>query len=446
MTLRAETLQLKNFRCFRDVMLELHPRLTVIVADNGMGKTALLDALCGGLAELVHCAARLKRAPGLLANDVRKQADQNTPAELRITVSDRGESVEWSLKRKPASSQMRRAPSAMKHMTALADRLARDSGDPETALPIVAYYRSTRLARDSYFGAIVWPKTDRLSGRLSGYREFARPLSTAESFNKWFERQWNAVRDLPATGTDVTQSALASLSTVRQAVAEVLGPVAWTSIDWDPQLRAVAMEHRDGRRLPMSWLSSGIRSMVALTADLAHRCARLNPQMRSEAATLTPGVVLIDEVDLHLHPAWQQPVVELLQRAFPQVQFVLTTHSPQVLSTVYSQSVRIVKHVDDQSFIVRPTFQTRGVESADVLAAIMGVDPIPRVKEAEELQRFRALIEDGQTEQPEIAALRRHLLEHFGEQHPVMLDCARLERFVAFKHRRKQEGGGDAQT
>jgi predicted ATP-binding protein involved in virulence len=180
--------------------------------------------------------------------------------------------------------------------------------------------------------------------------------------------------------------------------------------------------------------------MVALTADLAHRCASLNPDLREDAAAKTPGIVLIDEVDLHLHPSWQQRVVELLQSAFGAMQIVVTTHSPQVLSTVYSESVRIVRHHDADSSVEPVTFQTRGVESADVLAQIMGVDATPHVKEARDLQRLRGLIESGEAETAEGLALRQSLLKHFGESHPLMLDCARLERFVAFK--RKQKTGG----
>ena len=94
------------------------------------------------------------------------------------------------------------------------------------------------------------------------------------------------------------------------------------------------VEHPEYGRLPLSSLSDGVRNMIALIADIAHRCARLNPHLSEEAARQTPGVLLIDEVDMHLHPRWQQLVVDLLRKAFPSLQIILSTHSPHVLSTV----------------------------------------------------------------------------------------------------------------
>src|SRR5262249_37770750 len=159
-------------------------------------------------------------------------------------------------------------------------------------------------------------------------------------------------------------------------------PTGWGNIDWDQDQGCVVAEHGSHGRLPLVALSSGVRNMVALTADLAHRCARLNPALGEDAARDTPGVVLIDEVDLHLHPTWQQKVVALFQNAFPRIQLIVSTHSPQVLSTVNVDSIRLIKLRDGHGQVETPQFQTKGVESADVLAAIMGVDPIPTVEEA----------------------------------------------------------------
>jgi predicted ATP-binding protein involved in virulence len=189
-------------------------------------------------------------------------------------------------------------------------------------------------------------------------------------------------------------------------------------------------------------LSDGVRNMIALVADLAHRCVRLNPHFGEAAARLTPGILLIDEVDMHLHPRWQQLVVELLQKAFPAMQMVLSTHSPHVLSTVDVTSIRVIRLRDGQGVIETPTFQTRGVESADVLASIMGVDPVPQVEQAVWLSSYRARIEDGDVDTTEAISLRAKLVDHFGLEHPLMLECDRLIRFQAFKRDRTRAGEG----
>ena len=180
-------------------------------------------------------------------------------------------------------------------------------------------------------------------------------------------------------------------------------------------------------------LSDGVRTMLALVADVARRCASLNPNLKDLASTQTPGVLLIDEVDMHLHPRWQQQVLGLLRDAFPGLQIIVTTHSPHVLSTVEKSSIRVLHIEDDEVTIETPLMQTRGVESSDVLASVMDVDPIPQLEESKQLSTYRALIEDGKADQPETTALRERLIKHFGESHPVMRDCDRLIRFQQFR-------------
>jgi predicted ATP-binding protein involved in virulence len=183
--------------------------------------------------------------------------------------------------------------------------------------------------------------------------------------------------------------------------------------------------------------------MIALVADIAHRCARLNPHLRENAARETSGILLVDEVDMHLHPRWQQLVIDLLQKAFPSFQIILTTHSPHVLSTVNRECIRVIRLVDGENVISVPTMQTRGVMSADILAAIMGVDPVPQIDEARKLANYRALIEDGKANSDDAINLRSELVEHFGAQHPLMLDCDRLIRFQAFRLKRSAQGEGE---
>ncbi|MCE9562624.1 MAG: AAA family ATPase [Planctomycetes bacterium] len=214
--------------------------------------------------------------------------------------------------------------------------------DPGLRLPVVASYPSRRFSENGYFGEKERTKPCPLDGRLSGYRNYLNPLRESALFNVWYRDHFLDVKEKPVIGSSRPDSPLRQLAAVRTAVADVLQPTCWGNIDWDKSRQCVVAEHPYHGRMPLASLSSGVRNMIAVTADLAHRCARLNPALGNDVARETPGVVLIDEVDLHLHPAWQQQVVELLRATFPAIQFVLTTHSPQVLSTVNSESIRVV--------------------------------------------------------------------------------------------------------
>jgi predicted ATP-binding protein involved in virulence len=130
------------------------------------------------------------------------------------------------------------------------------------------------------------------------------------------------------------------------------------------------MEHAEHGFVPLSQLSDGLRNMVVMISDIAFRCYKLNPHFEFDAALKTTGIVIIDEVDMFLHPSWQQLVISALQKAFPNIQFVVTTHSPQVLTTVPAECIRII---------------TKGAESSRLLKRIFGVDTRPQADENTQL-------------------------------------------------------------
>lgn len=452
MSLRAEKLTLKNFRCFRDAVLDLHPRLTVVVADNGMGKTALLDAIAIGMAEYVDALIGVRTSRGLFSSDVRTATDGNEPTSLSMTAAFDEACVGWALTRKSSKSPMRRGAKQLAGVNVVAAQLREIANNADSTLPLFVYYQSSRFAQSSYFDNQFTATNGFPSGRLAGFADYLTPLSDAARFDRWYAERAEAVRGRTESGRGLGRDplALAHLSAVRSAVATVLQPTGWSQIDWDEDRRCVVVEHKDRRRLPLFWLSSGIRSMIALVADLAFRCACLNPELGEDAANRTPGLTLIDEVDLHLHPSWQQRVVELLQTAFASMQFVLTTHSPQVLSTIYVETVRVIKHEEDGSTITCPTLQTRGIDSADILAKIMSVHPVPAVREAQWLSDYRALVQSCRHSTADGTTLWSKLVDHFGATHPVLDDIAVIRRLQEFKQTHGlvngRQGGANAQT
>lgn len=162
------------------------------------------------------------------------------------------------------------------------------------------------------------------------------------------------------------------------AVNISLRPSGWKDIAYSLSREELVAHHDQHGELAVELLSDGIRNMIGMVADIAFRATKLNPQLGSDAARKTPGIVLIDEVDMHLHPSWQQVVLQGLLSAFPCMQFIVTTHSPQVLSTVPAQSIRILEQRWNeelqtyQPVVVKPEMQAQGIPSADVLALASG--------------------------------------------------------------------------
>ena len=101
-------------------------------------------------------------------------------------------------------------------------------------------------------------------------------------------------------------------------------------------------ENNNYQRHPFHELSDGYRNTLSLIADIAYRMAILNPQFLGDVTKKTPGIVLIDEVDLHLHPIWQKRILKTLKNVFPLVQFIVTTHSPSIISSARADELLIL--------------------------------------------------------------------------------------------------------
>ena len=444
-TLRLDRLQLQNFRCFGECQLDLHEKLTVLVAENGHGKTALLDAISIALGAFVDGITGISHFHRFERTDVRlvKSDTGMRPAPPVAYVADGyvgGKDVNWASYLHKVSLRARSTTKESKELRALAKRLPSESfaesivPDAVQSLPLVAFYGTGRLWSEH---RLTREKSDHeiaSTSRLSGYTNCLSSSSSFKGVVAWYETKMGEIGDA-RYATELSEN-LALISAIRQAVSMVLEPTGWQELNWDREQRSIVVEHPTQGRLPLAALSDGVKNMIALVVDIAHRCARLNPHLRQDAASETSGVLLVDEIDMHLHPRWQQLIVDLLQRAFPSFQIILTTHSPHVLSTVNKECIRVIRQVNGEHVIDVPTFQTRGVMSADVLAAIMRVDPIPQTEEAAKLTTYRALIEDGKADSPHAARLKSELTEHFGASHPLMLDCDRLLRFQAFRLKR----------
>jgi predicted ATP-binding protein involved in virulence len=162
----------------------------------------------------------------------------------------------------------------------------------------------------------------------------------------------------------------------------------------------------------LSQLSDGYRAMLTLTMDLARRMAQFYEAnaLNEETILHTPAVVFIDEVELHLHPAWQQTVLTTLMDIFPNTQFIVTTHSPQVLTSIPNRHIRVLR--DGKAHTI--DMQTEGAEASQLLEGVFGVDLRPQTAPiVEELEKYKKLVYANKWDEPEATALKSKLTRHF---------------------------------
>ena len=428
-------IELNNFRCFTRITVPLHHELTGLIARNGAGKTSVMDAIAIALGTLV---GSFLAGTGVGANqrDVRRritnpdlqEMEPQYPLRIKAFGMVNGESLEWS--RSVNSPKSGTTIKEAKPLTQVGERLqAAVTANKAIVLPVFAYYGTGRLWKQK---KVTEKKvfSSEFHSRTSGYRDCLDPASSYKLFVDWFRyaAQANAdilnrQREQKVATTELIDSAYADLmAAVSGAVDECLHSSGWHGIRYSFAHQSVVMEHKDHGILEVGQLSDGVRNMIALVADIAYRMVRLNSHFGARAVKLTPGLVMIDEVDMHLHPEWQQQVLASLRRAFPAIQLIVTTHSPQVLSTVRKEHIRMLgSNMDGESVATEPLTHTYGRSSADVLQATMGVTPEPSIEGSDLLRSYLSLVEQAGLDDPNILRWRGELIEIFGTDHPFLV-------------------------
>ena len=474
--MRLDAIKLDSFRCFEELTVTFDQKLTVLVALNGSGKTTILDAIRIALWPYVNSFDLANSAFNDSANTITIDdvtiAVINEHAEtarlLPAQIQAFGELVgitEWERFRTRASPRSQTLEdSNTKQVRYRAREIQEKANQPDSSrldLPVVGYYGTGRLWSQKKLTSGKKTKTETVNKliRTYGYRDCLDPASSYKAFEDWYTKACiSNYAELLKIGQREKKVALFDrtifsdrIEVVQNAINTVLSETEWRNIAYDANIEELVLTSQTTDvSLKVRQLSDGVRNMIGLVADIAYRCCQLNAHLGADAAKQSKGIILIDEVDMHLHPQWQQLVLKQLQEAFPNLQFIVTTHSAQVLSTVSAKHIRIIRDVTPKDYsgkkfiIEKPAEQTRGIKSSDILAEIMATNPIPNVSEANDLSRYKGLIQQGLHTSDEGLMLRKELNLHFGENHSEIKECERLIRLVAFKHSLPKRGGGDA--
>lgn len=435
-------LTVKNFRCFEKLTIDLDKQLTVLIARNGAGKTALLDALVVSVGTFVG-SFYTGKGKGIHSQDVRMSVIQKEPFRMApqypAIISAEGEIdgrvLRW--KRQLNTLKSKTTIKDAQQITDFGKELQKSvSQGSKITLPLIAYYGTARLWRQK---KITFNKSTAISFELrtTGYLDCIDPESSYSYFKEWFiyyskaveeaRNQENEEGNVASQHDDNGYSSL--LRAVKRAVNTCLSISGWRNIRYSFIRKSIVMKHAEHGILKVEQLSDGVRNMVAMAADIAFRMAQLNAHEGENAVRNTPGLILIDEVDMHLHPEWQQIILASLTRAFPKVQFVVTTHSPQVISTVPRTNVRVIAENLDGRFVASmPLAETYGRSNSDVMQAVMGVSPEPENENTEALRRYLSLVEQSDAKSPELTAQREELERIFGGDHPLLIRAGMITR------------------
>jgi len=470
--MRIDQIHLKNYRCFSSLPVAFHPQLTVLVAQNGQGKTSILDAIKVALWPYVagfDLGSTTNDVTSIQIDDVRREQVRAHEMEWRIPseIKSMGrlqvrqlvldetlenpvstdaasvldiavefhEDVPWqgvryrnSVKKgtKTKSLVPARALDLGEVARALEQRIFSGHQTSPDDLPMLGYYGTGRLWAQKKLTAAHEKADDESSSRTFAYRDCLDPASSYKHFAQWYAKIFKSFRaaqirniekHLPLDA-DVSYGLVAPIRAIQRATDEILGVhTGWRELEYSEEHEELVLNHELHGQLKVSQLSDGIRNMLALVGDIAYRCYKLNAHMGEAAPLRTHGIVLIDEVDMHLHPSWQQTVLPDLKRAFPKLQFVVTTHSPQVTSSIPSDCIRVLS--EGSIFAASPG--TEGAESSRLLKRLFGVESRPPKSHAtKRLNEYLTLVYADQWGTLRASRLRKLLNARYMGEEPAL--------------------------
>jgi predicted ATP-binding protein involved in virulence len=432
-----DSVELTNFRCFDSLSVRLDRHLNVFVGGNGAGKSTLLDGIALALAPILNRLPFEKkpRTASIVPSDIRLVGEDRAAPSAYVGAEGRVDGsgpISWGRNKYRDQSPTTKAQTPrnrreLKELHSYLDRIidAHNEGQAYT-LPVFALYGTNRAVDVPHYRLRkqATPKGfQRLSG-LDGALEARTDFRRAIGWFDFFEQ-----RELRDRRDEVIRGPLPTLECVRRAISSMIPEMRDPRIDGMTGRFAVDTTDPSGTdiKLYLDQLSDGYQVMLGVVMDFALRLALANPPEKThEDALRTEAILIIDEVDLHLHPAWQQRVIPDLRRTFPNTQLVLTTHSPQVATTVPSASLKILA----QSRLHAATPGTEGAEAQRLLEDVFGVEPRPDVPLAHELDEYLRLVDERRWHVPRARELRAKLDAWSQGTEPRLVDAdLQIENF-----------------
>lgn len=383
--MNLKSIKIKNYRCFKDVEIDFDNRVTLVVGKNGAGKTAILDAVAVSVGTfLLGIDGGVGRS--ILKDDARYEfydlegtidSQHQFPVEIE-SIGDcrKEENVKWvrSLNSENGKTTIKDAV----ELTSIAKKVQQQimKGYKTLILPLISYYGTGRLYAQKKEKRNIKSLTE--FRRQVGYVDCMAAESNEKLMLNWFQTQ--TLKSLQKQQKTGLLEPPILLKTVEKAICRCYERISGSknaSISFDLDTHRLMLEFEttegDAQKFAMDEMSDGYKNTLSMIGDIAYRMAVLNPMLGKQVLERTPGIVLIDEIDLHLHPQWQQTILSDLQAIFPKIQFIVSSHAPAVINSISREKIRIL----DNGKIYMPSAQTYGRDANSILREVMQVSERP---------------------------------------------------------------------
>lgn len=422
--MNIKSITVKDFRGFENRTFEFDSKMNVVLGDNTTGKTTLLHAVQIALGAYLQAMSLIPGGKAYRRNfkqtdQVKKRSelsksflpDVNKPQISIVTDfyratfnhdtgSINGNNIEVSWYRNSNNISQRSASELMNAVSEMEDvRRRADDTRINSIFPLMLSFGAARLDKN-YKGA---EKTKARETREAKAYKCAldEQVDFKSAFNWLYRYDKNLNKGKEFEGT---------IDAFLEAMGKAIPALKIVEIDTkNEEFNAEIQMTKDPAPhwLTYDMMSDGFKAMINIVAEIAYRCIELNGFLGRNAVKQTPGVVLIDELDLYLHPHWQQHVLADLQKAFPKFQFIVTTHSPFIVQSVETSNVITL----DTNYAGLASPSNRGIE--EIAAAEMGMEGMLRSekyrKKQELANKYYELVKEGKAGQKEIETVRDEL-------------------------------------
>ncbi len=367
--MEIRTLRITNYRGVTSLKLDLHKRLNVFYGVNGSGKSTMLDAVAVMLSWVVS-RLRFARSSGrpIIEPEISNGKSFST---IEIECNKGDLPIRWNLTKNRKGHFANDDRSDFANLNEFIKILLLDilHKGQKVNLPLFSYYPVNRAVLDI-------PLRIREKHSFNIFTAYDNALTGGTNFRTFFE--WFREREdlenenrryidylLKPEGFQFPDS---QLEAVRRALLSFLPDFKNLTVRRNPLRMEV---EKNGKRLTVNQLSDGEKCLIAMIGDLARRMSIANPARENPLEG--EGIILIDEIDLHLHPKWQRMIIPKLLEVFPNAQFIISTHSPHVITQVQPESLFLLKQTDSGMVAEQPT-ESYGKSVERILEDLMGLE------------------------------------------------------------------------
>lgn len=405
--MQIRELVLKNFRGFDELILKLNGRTVVLAGTNGAGKSSILNAAAILLSYLVGSLSN-GTAKGITLSELDiKNGKEKASLRAKINFNDIEREIVISRKRSGVNSESE--PEIKDQLEDIIHHLQEGVTNNESfSIPVFVHYPVHRYVIDVPLEL----NNGNGIGRFSAYHNGFLKGVNFSYFFKWFKNQEAMETKVRVKGNMEYKDRC--LNAVREAIYKFMPGFSDLKTVHNGQIRMLITKWN--QLLELNQLSDGEKCIIAMIGDLARRLTLANPGLDNPLEG--QGIVLIDEIELHLHPAMEREIVNRLEETFPNIQFILSTHSPQVLGEIKSAEIFFVSQHYGDEIHVRKAPALFGKDSNMILEQFMGA--AEKNEEIKTLQRhlFKLLMD---SELIEAKNLMDHLVEILGSQDPSLI-------------------------